>query len=564
MSDMKWQQILQLSGHIGVRCRKGLMLFNALVRFSGRLLLLFGLVACSPNEPAERLSAAADRPNFLVIMTDDMGFTDFGAFGGRDMKTPNLDTLALNGIRFTNFHGHLSCAPSRAMLMSGTGNHEAGLGTQRDIERFRGEKNYDRYLVDRVATLPEILADAGYRTYLAGKWGLGGPRALDPTERGFDKAFALVPSGGGHYQALFHESRYTYNGKAVTESEDPIYSTTLFTDQLISFFEEDRGSDQPFFALFAPTAPHWPLHTPPGMKHSDAASYDDGYDRLRGQRLAGAALAGVLPEGVNNNAYPSKAIPWDSLDAEEKALQIKVMQIYAAMIAHLDEEVGRLLNHLRTLGALENTLILVINDNGAQGGPVFGGPPSYLNGRSFDNRPENLGSGSSWANMGQGWSDAVNAPFRDGKGTVYEGGVRVAAFANWSRIQRPASVYSHYLNNMDVLPSLLELAGIDHPAPNFRDRHIMPVRGKSFAGILRGDVSSVHPDDEAITLSAAGKHFMQRGRWKLLKELDADWELYDLATDPYERHDLARTRPAVLSEMLAEFRLDAARNNILD
>jgi arylsulfatase len=539
------------------------MHFSTLARSSVCCLLLLALTACGQPENLEVVSEDSQQPNFVIIMTDDMGFTDFGAFGGRDMKTPNLDNLALNGIRFTNFHGHLSCAPSRAMLMSGTGNHEAGLGTQRDIERFRGERNYERYLVDRIATLPEILADAGYRTYLAGKWGLGGPQALDPTERGFGKAFALVPSGGGHFQALFHESRYTFNGKAVTEPEDPIYSTTLFTDQLISFFEEDRGSDQPFFALFAPTAPHWPLHMPPGMKHSVQGSYHSGYDKLRRQRLAGAVQSGVLPE-ADVQVYQSKAAAWNTLDDDEKALQAQVMEIYAAMIAHLDQEIGRLLNYLQDIGALENTLILVINDNGAQGGPVFGGPPSYLKGRSFDNRPENLGRGGSWANMGQGWADAVNAPFRDGKGTVYEGGVRVAAFANWSKSERPASVYRQYLNNMDVLPSLLELAGIDHPSPRFNGRDVLPVRGKSFAGVLRGDVSSVHSEDEAITLSGAGKHFMQRGQWKLLKELNADWELYNLADDPYERLNLAATQPVKLDQMLTEFRLHAKLNNILD
>ncbi len=539
------------------------MHFSTLARSSVCCLLFLALTACGQPQNLEVVSEDSRQPNFVIIMTDDMGFTDFGAFGGRDMKTPNLDNLALNGIRFTNFHGHLSCAPSRAMLMSGTGNHEAGLGTQRDIERFRGERNYERYLVDRIATLPEILADAGYRTYLAGKWGLGGPQALDPTERGFGKAFALVPSGGGHFQALFHESRYTFNGNAVTEPEDPIYSTTLFTDQLISFFEEDRGSDQPFFALFAPTAPHWPLHMPPGMKHSVQGNYHGGYDKLRRQRLAGAVQSGVLPE-ADIQVYQSKAAAWNTLDDDEKALQALVMEIYAAMIAHLDQEIGRLLNYLQDIGALENTLILVINDNGAQGGPVFGGPPSYLKGRSFDNRPENLGRGGSWANMGQGWADAVNAPFRDGKGTVYEGGVRVAAFANWPGIQRTASVYRQYLNNMDVLPSLLELAGIDHPAPRFNGRDVLPVRGKSFARVLRGDVSSVHSEDEAIALSGAGKHFMQRGQWKLLKELNAEWELYNLADDPYERLNLAATQPAKLDQMLTEFRLHAKLNNILD
>ncbi len=232
------------------------MRFSTLARSLVRSLLFLALTACGQLQHLQGVSEDSQRPNFLVIMTDDMGYTDLGAFGGNDIATPNLDRLALNGIRFTNFHGHLSCAPSRAMLMSGTGNHEAGLGTQTDIERFRGERNYERYLVNRVATLPEILRDAGYRTYIAGKWGLGGPLALDPTDRGFAKSFALVPSGGGHFQAIFHESRYSYNGKEVPEPEEPTFSTTLFIDHLVSFFEEDKNSDAPFFAFFAPTAPH--------------------------------------------------------------------------------------------------------------------------------------------------------------------------------------------------------------------------------------------------------------------------------------------------------------------
>ncbi len=540
------------------------MHFSTQARFSVCcLLLLLVLIACGQPQHLEGVNEGSRRPNFLIIMTDDMGYTDLGAFGGNDIATPNLDRLAMNGIRFSNFHGHLSCAPSRAMLMSGTGNHEAGLGTQTDIERFRGERNYERYLVDRVATLPEILRDAGYRTYIAGKWGLGGPLALDPSDRGFAKSFALVPSGGGHFQAIFHQSRYSYNGKEVPEPEQPTFSTTLFIDQLVSFFEEDKNSDAPFFALFTPTAPHWPLHFPPAMKPSFDGHYASGYEQLRAQRLAGAMQSGVLPE-ADVQVYQAKAAAWNTLDEDEKALQAQVMEIYAAMVAHLDQEIGRLLNNLQALGALENTLILFINDNGAQGGPVFGGPRSYSEGRSFDNRLENLGEGSSWVNMGQGWADAVNAPFRDGKGTVYEGSVRVAAFANWPGIKQPASVYRQYLNNMDVLPSLLELAGIAHPAPRFNGRDVLPARGKSFARVLRGDASPVHPDDEAITLSSAGRHFMQRGSWKLLKELNADWELYNLADDPYERRNLAATQPAKLDQMLTEFRLHAKRNNILD
>ena len=235
--------------------------------------LLFLLFACQQGPDAPVKGQVDERPNFLIIMADDMGFTDLGAFGGHDIRTPNLDALALAGIRFTNFHGHLSCAPSRALLMSGTGNHEAGLGTQVDIESFRGQHGYERYLTERIATLPEILGAGGYRTYIAGKWGLGGPQGIDPTARGFENSMVLLPSGGGHYEPIFHESRYTRNGRAVPEPAEPIYSTTLFTDALIEFLGEDSNSERPYFALFTPTAPHWPLHFPPGMRDAHAGAY---------------------------------------------------------------------------------------------------------------------------------------------------------------------------------------------------------------------------------------------------------------------------------------------------
>ena len=526
--------------------------------------LFISLVACRQGADTRVAEQADERPNFLIIMTDDMGFTDLGAFGGQDIRTPNLDELALAGIRFTNFHGHLSCAPSRALLMSGTGNHEAGLGTQTNIESFRGQRGYERYLTERVATLPEVLRAGGYRTYIAGKWGLGGPQGVDPTERGFEKSMVLLPSGGGHYGPIFHDSRYTRNGRAIPEPAEPTYSTTLFTDALIEFFGEDSASDQPYFALFTPTAPHWPLHFPPAMRAAYAGAYADGYERQRRRRVAGAVEAGVLPEIGDVDDFEAEADPWISLSDDDKRLQSRIMEIYASMTEHLDLEVGRLLQHMEAVGALDNTLILFINDNGAQGGPVFGGPRSYAEGKTFDNRPENIGAGNSWANMGQGWAEAATAPFRDGKASVYEGGLRVAAFAHWAGRDLTATINRQRLTNMDVMPTLLELAGLSHPAPEFDGRQVLPMRGRSFAGILRGDDGPVHPLDESIALSSAGRHFMYRGDWKLLKELNSEWELYNMARDPYERNNLADEEPELLQELLAEFEVQARRSNILD
>ena len=520
--------------------------------------------ACGQGADSDGPGHSDERPNFLVIYTDDMGYTDLGAFGGTDIRTPNLDDLALAGIRFTNFHAHLSCAPSRALLMSGTGNHEAGLGTQTEVLSFRGQRGYERFLTDRVATLPEVLGSGGYRTYISGKWGLGGPEGIDPVERGFEKSFVLLPNGGGHYEAIFHETRYTRNGREVPEAKVPVFSTTLFTDSLIEFFNEDASSEEPFFALFTPTAPHWPLHYPPGMRDAYAGAYDAGYDRLRQSRIDGASRAGVLPPEADTGVYEPEAVTWDSLSIEEQNFQSQVMEIYASMVEHLDSEIGRLLEQMDSVGALDNTLILFINDNGAQGGANFGGPASYSRGREFDNRPENIGAGSSWANMGQGWADAVTAPFRDGKASVYEGGLRVAAFAYWAGHQGTAKIDQHRLSSMDVMPTLLELAGISHPAPELDGRPVLPLRGRSFSGVLLGNDEPVHLPDEAIALSSSGQHFMYRGDWKILKPRSSEWELYNITSDPYEKTNLADQESELLQDLLADFQEQARKSNILD
>jgi len=257
-------------------------------------------------------------------------------------------------------------------------------------------------------------------------------------------------------------------------------------------------------------------------------------------------------------------VPWDSLNDEDRQLQQRIMEIYASMTEHLDLEIGRLLRHLDEQGALDNTLILVINDNGAQGGGSFGGPASYRRDREFDNRIDNIGAGSSWANMGQGWADGVTAPFRDGKSSVYEGGLRVAAFAKWTGATEAASINRQILTMMDVMPTLLELAGASHPAPQFNGRLVLPMRGRSFASLLRGEQSPVHGPGDAIALSSAGKHFMYRGDWKILKMQDSDWELYNLADDPYERTNLADSNPELMHDLLADFQLQAEQSNIRD
>ncbi len=532
-------------------------------------MLRFALLCCvltlSSCQPTSNSPDSKDaRPNFLIIFTDDMGFTDLGAFGGGDIATPNLDRLARDGIRLTNFHGSVSCAPSRAMLMSGTGNHEAGLGTQIDIETFRGQVGYERRLTDRVRILPEVLQAGGYRTYAAGKWHLGGDEGIDPIERGFDKAFVILKGGDGHYDSKMGIEGYSLNGERLRNKDDSVFSTTMYVDHLLNFFKQDQDSEQPFFAWFTPTAPHWPMHFPPGMTSTYTGRYDEGYDVLREQRIQGAQNAGVLPPNITTDGFVGKAPAWDSLSADEQAVQARIMEIYAAMTDHLDQEIGQLLAYLKNSDQLDNTVILFINDNGAQGGTNFGAPSTFPPMDKYDNTLANLGAANSFANMGQGWAEAVLAPFRGSKATPYEGGVRVAAFASGPLVNSPGSLSFEYLNNMDVMPTLLELAELEHPGSASNGQSYLPLRGRSFAGLLRGSNEPVHAANEAIALSSAGTHFMARGDWKLLKTVDGEWELYNLSTDPYERDDRAGHEPKIFQSMLSDFEKQAELSNILD
>ncbi len=288
---------------------------------------------------------ANDRPSFLLITTDDMGYTDLGAFGGRDIPTHNLDRLAREGVRFSNFHATPSCAPTRASLMTGTGNHEAGLGTQLKVEGLQGW-GYERFLQDRVATLPEVLQAGGYYTIMSGKWHLG---AADPSggnmpgDRGFDRDFALLQGADSHYSSVYLDRvEYSEDGERLADPPRDYFSTTLYVDKLIGFLRDHEGSDQPFFAWFAPTEPHWPLQYPPGFEDTYAGAYDAGFDVLCLQRMAAALEEGVIPANADTTSCNKTEKPWDELDEETRATYRRTMEVYAAMVDHLDRETGRL------------------------------------------------------------------------------------------------------------------------------------------------------------------------------------------------------------------------------
>jgi arylsulfatase len=512
---------------------------------------------------------AAAAPNILLIVADDMGYSDLGSFGG-EIPTPNLDALADTGIRLANFHAAPVCAPARAMLLSGMDNHEAGIGSmnlKRDfdngVEPSRdhagyGQPGYEGYLSYRVAALPEILRDAGYHTYMAGKWDLS--RALveehNPAGRGFESSFVqttgtalhLLPADGGAHGGISRADPLIYreNWDVVTELPSDYFSTEFFTNKLIEYIDANNGDGQPFFGYLALSAPHWPLQAPADWRDRYAGQYAQGYDVIRDRRVSRAQEIGMLPAAPEMQNYQRQSVPWASLSEDERAEQERLMELYAAMMGNLDSHVGRLLDYLRETNQLENTFVLFMSDNGASGSI----PPSMA--RGFDNSLDNMGDRDSFVEYGRGWAEAAMAPFRGVKSSMAEGGVRAAAIASHGSIADPGGISQAYLTMQDVMPTLLELAGAEHPGDRYLNRPVLPMRGKSFLEHLRGAEESVHGSSETIGWELSGARALVRGDWKLLWLTDQEpgWELFNLRDDPYERNDLAAARPELTRELI--------------
>lgn len=533
-----------------------------------------GLAGCDMGGPdtqtGEAAPAADQRPNILLIITDDMGFTDLGSFGS-EIPTPNLDELAYSGVRLTNFHAAPACAPARAMLLSGMDNHEAGIGSM-NIKRFfdngtepvqtaagYGLPGYEGYLSHRVAALPEVLRDAGYHTYMAGKWDLG--RALvdetNPAGRGFESSFVqttgtalhLRPADGGAHGGISRADPLVYreNWDVVTALPEDYFSTEAYTDKIIEYIDENRDDDRPFFAYLALTAPHWPLQVPEDWLDRFAGLYDDGYDVVRDRRVERARELGIVSPNADMTDFRRSSVPWAELDETARTEQARRMEIYAAMVANLDYHVGRLVGYLRDTGEFDNTFILFTSDNGASSSA----PAGFADG--YDNSLANMGNRDSFIEYGPGWAEAATAPYRDVKGSMAEGGVLAAAFATHATLSNIGGISREYLTMQDVMPTLLQLTGIEPPAGEYNHRPVLPVRGKSFLDHLQGGDFPVHEPDETIGWELHGQRALVRWPWKLLwipvEKVDTRWELFDLENDPFERHDLSVQQPELTREL---------------
>jgi arylsulfatase A-like enzyme len=550
--------------------------FGAAVGLVFAALMVF---AVGGVDSANAVSGSVKRPNILLIVVDDAGYSDIGCYGG-EVPTPHIDRLAREGMQFTQFHVTPNCAPTRAQLLSGMDHHLAGLGTMGEVvsPNQKGKPGYEGYLNFRIASLAEVLRDAGYHTYMTGKWHLGAKEPeMRPHGRGFEETFAMLAGGASHWadnRPLIpgKASPYARNGKILKELPKDFYSTKDYTDRMIEYIGVHKDDGRPFFGYLAYTAPHNPLHVPKKYIAKYKGKYDMGWDALHETRLKRIKQLGLVPESTIAHPRPEWIKAWTALTDEKKKSRARDMEIYAAMIDYQDESIGRMFDYLKEIGQYENTLIIFFSDNGASKTGLedyadlgVGEIADFI--ESFDNSLKNRGLPSSYASIGPGWAYAANTPFRLMKGYVAQGGIQVPCIMKMpGRTPNAGSRIDAFTYVIDLMPTLLEVAGVEHPG-SYRGREVLPMQGRSLLPLLKGGPDAAFAVREQ-GFELYGMRAYRKGDWKALRLPkpygNGEWQLYNLADDPSERDDLAARHPERVKGLAEAWNRYATENGIVE
>jgi len=545
------------------------------------LSLLISLVAISPvlassdKSAQESESKESKRLNILLIVVDDLGYSDVSSFGG-EISTPALDQLAKDGAMFTNFHVLPTCSPTRSVLLSGVDNHVAGLGTMGELKttEMEGNPGYAGYLNFEVAALPEVMKADGYHTYMAGKWHLGYSEENSPHARGFEETFVLLQGGGSHWADMkplspTQKMVYRRNGEVVKSLPNDFYSSKYYTDMLLQWIKRDHEDGKPFFAYLAFTAPHDPLHAPKEYIDKYTGKYDEGWDVLREKRLKRLKELGMVNKDVRPFPRLPKVKAWEKMTDNEKAMAARDMEVYAAMVDYMDGQIKRVIDYLKEIGEYENTLIIFFSDNGANGIPVTmypGQTDEYLG--TFDNSLENRGLVNSYIDMGPGWAQASMSPSRLFKAFPSEGGIRAPLLVKPAgEMSDSGDINQSFFHVRDITPTILDFAGIDQPKV-FNGRNVKPIQGRSVLEFLEGKEDSPYPNASKVGYELFGMKAYFVGDWKILRMPKpygtGEWQLYNLRQDPAEINDLSEQFPDKLKEMVALWEKYKKDNGVLD
>ncbi len=530
------------------------------------LALLFqGAATAQPEQGAKR-------PNIVVLIGDDVGFSDLGSYGG-EISTPHLDQLAAQGVRFSNFHVTASCSPSRSILATGVDHHRNGLGNMAIVmpPEQRGQPGYEGVLNDHVVTLPELLRDAGYHSYHVGKWHLGYEGRKLPVYRGYERSIALADTGADNweqrsYLPTYDKAHWFADGRE-HHLPDDFYSSKYFVDKAIEFIEADRKDHRPFFLQLGFQAVHMPLQAPREFTAKYHETYSGGWDALREARRERAIAAGVVPPGVAMARMPT-TLDWSALDPDERSAMARRMAVYAGMLDAMDHHIGRLMAYLKQIGEFDNTVFVFLSDNG----PEPTDPASNLLVRlwilyNYDTDLETLGEKGSYAFYGPSWASASAAPGMFYKFWAGEGGLRVPLIVSWPKALQQGVVHQEFAHLLDLVPTLLDLAGVAHPGTRYRERDVHPLDGRSLLPVLQGRAERSHPPDQAIGYELGGNAALFKGPHKLMRNRepvgDGQWHLYDIMRDPGETRDLRELLPQRFDELLADYRAYEADYGVL-
>jgi arylsulfatase A-like enzyme len=494
------------------------------------------------------MKPAPNRPNIILIMADDMGYSDIGCFGS-EVQTPNLDQMARNGLRMTQFYNASRCCPTRASLLTGLYPHQAGVG---DMVGDRGQAAYQGYLNQQCVTIAEALRPAGYRTYMAGKWHVGTTPDYWPVKRGFDRYFGLI-DGASSY---FNNHPYRPNQTLTTALDDqPVtpgpnyYATNAYADYALKFLDSNP-KDTPFFLYLAFTAPHWPLHALPQDVAKYRGKYAGGWDQIRSARFNRMKKLGILDPNTTLSPRDSTIPAWITVNKAEKTRWADDMATYAAMIDRMDQNIGRVLTKLRERGEDKNTIILFLSDNGASHETTNGNGflPSIVERSKLP-----ASDTASFTGYGRRGANVSNTPFRMYKHWEYEGGTATSFIAYGPSVVKPGRVSHQPGHVIDLMATCLDLAGATYPY-TYNGHAIIPTEGISLVPLLKGPdwIGQSSRGHDALYFEHEGNRAIRQGDWKLVSTYPADnWALYNLKIDRTELHDLRQQQPQRVQKMAA-------------
>lgn len=553
-------------------------------------LFVIGFATISCDKVQNRHQDTADMPfdktspNFLFIVADDMGYSDFTPFGG-EINTPNLDALAQEGVRISNFYTAPTCSPARSMLLTGVDNHKNGMGVMGEfLTPFRIKnptaifnQGYKGALNDNVLTIAQVLKTKGYNTYISGKWHLGEKEKYLPINKGFDQSFVLLQGSATHFgqpiPVVSEKAEATLvENKHEVHVADDFYSTIGFTDKLLSYLKSDE--ERPFFAYLAYTAPHDPLQVDTSYSAKYQGAYEQGYDVIRQKRFETLVEMGVFDKLVKPSEKLAPA--WDSLTSEEKKRQSRVMEVYAGMIDNMDEQIGRIIDYLKQSGRYNNTMIVFLSDNGSSSVyledylKMVGSDKenTYIS-ETFDQSYENIGNANSAPAVGAGWAQASMSPFRLWKNTTAEGGIRTPTIIKWQGIapNKVGTIDHQGIGHvMDFAPTIYDIVGVNYAEQyQQKDKSIESLSGTSLLPFLEGKSNNIRDDYLAWELN--GEKALRKGNWKILWVTDdpdnPHWELYDLTTDAGETTDLSEQQPEIFADLIGDYKAYVQRNDVI-